>query len=353
MPTRLPIKAKTPRSAVGPDAGAVILRKLALLNMGVMACAALIAVIMVLAAIQAVGNIDSEADKRESIQLSRALDAVNGPLDPARLAVIAQLLDLTSARIGTIDKVQPVELSVAIPADAGRVVAWIPHRFGSSTFETVAPLRLLVVAIFILVTAFSAWRIHLISRDLAQSRAAATQLAATDSLTGVGNRLAFDQALEKRLAAKAAGGPDFVLMFLDLDGFKAINDELGHATGDTVLQRVAGHLRAASGPDDDVARVGGDEFAVLRSGEGLDEFIADVRWRIAVPLSIGDRQFHIGGSIGVAHSEHFGTSPAHLSRAADEALYRAKRSGSGRAEVAVPDLMPQTPVRPKYAARPV
>ena len=119
------------------------------------------------------------------------------------------------------------------------------------------------------------------------------------------------------------------VLFIDLDGFKAINDTLGHAIGDTVLQIVAQRLQRSLRADDVVGRIGGDEFLVLLSGhtqpEDLDKLIGRLRRSMAEPIIARGHRIHIEASIGVT-SLHPGDprSPEAVLHDADLAMYRAK-----------------------------
>ncbi|HVG67194.1 MAG TPA: bifunctional diguanylate cyclase/phosphodiesterase, partial [Gaiellales bacterium] len=168
-------------------------------------------------------------------------------------------------------------------------------------------------------------------RDLGDSR----RLALTDDLTGLGNR----RDLLRRLAQIEDGAPegDSSLLLLDLDRFKELNDTLGHAAGDEVLERIAVRLRRALPPDASLCRLGGDEFAAVLSRDHGDRDQAAAvarRLRLAVqqPLRIRDLDLRVDTSIGIATFPHDGRSASELLQRADVAMYDAKRSGTGVAQ---------------------
>lgn len=162
---------------------------------------------------------------------------------------------------------------------------------------------------------------------VAQERVA--HLALHDPLTGLANRAGFAVALE-RAAADPEGAS---LLLVDLDHFKQVNDRHGHAAGDAVLVEVAGRLRAAMRPRDTVARLGGDEFAVIALG-AVDaearQLGERLRHALCAPVSFGTEQLPIGASIGLATAPQDAITPDAVQRAADMALYEAKRGGRGR-----------------------
>jgi diguanylate cyclase (GGDEF)-like protein/PAS domain S-box-containing protein len=151
-----------------------------------------------------------------------------------------------------------------------------------------------------------------------------------DSLTGLSNRALFQDRVEHAINRREQGaGP--VVLLLDLDQFKVINDSQGHAMGDELLVAVARRLEGAVRSGDTVARLGGDEFAVLldRCPPELAERQADrLLTALATPLHIGGAQVVATGSIGIAAAEP-GLSSGELLRNADMAMYRAKASGGG------------------------
>jgi diguanylate cyclase (GGDEF)-like protein len=161
------------------------------------------------------------------------------------------------------------------------------------------------------------------------------ELAITDGLTGLYNRRQFDDVLAREWARWRRYGCDFSLLLLDIDHFKKINDEHGHQLGDEVLRVLASDLRGALRREDCLARYGGEEFAVLALGTGAlaatelaQRLLVAVR-RMATP----DPLEGITVSIGVAMTDPSMGSEEDLIRAADDALYRAKREGRNRVVV--------------------
>ena len=169
-----------------------------------------------------------------------------------------------------------------------------------------------------------------IARDLAE-RASSEQrlfrLAHQDSLTGLANRL----VLQSRLADLAAAPQDAALLMIDLDGFKFVNDTLGHSAGDSVLREVAARLAACTGPDHLCARLGGDEFALLlpRVTNRSDPLALAQRViaLISEPVLLDGRTINIGASVGIAIHPQDGVDAETLFASADLALYQAKNEG--------------------------
>ncbi|WP_324291307.1 GGDEF domain-containing protein [Paractinoplanes pyxinae] len=149
-----------------------------------------------------------------------------------------------------------------------------------------------------------------------------------DALTGLPNRvLLADRMRQAGLRAARRAGHRFAVLLLDLNGFKAVNDSLGHAAGDVLLIEVAGRLTGLLRESDTVARLGGDEFVVLLDGlpaDGAEELVRDtIATRLTEPYAIDGGRVTVGVSIGVALSRD-GSDPDSLLREADAAMYRAK-----------------------------
>ncbi len=173
---------------------------------------------------------------------------------------------------------------------------------------------------------------------LDDARAAAEEEAATDKLTGLRNRRAMDRLLQRLTRQK---GAVFGLMNLDLDFFKAVNDTLGHAAGDRVLERVGVILREEVRRGDTVARVGGDEFMLVFAECSdvalLERIAARIIARLEQPIDWEGNACHISGSIGIAMSSFYDRIDVErLIADADEALYASKRAGRARHSVALP-----------------
>lgn len=166
--------------------------------------------------------------------------------------------------------------------------------------------------------------------ELHRKNAALAEASLLDPLTGLANRRAFDTALSVACAG-AARGVSFGLLALDLDRFKAVNDEFGHAVGDRLLQEVARRLRRVVRANDVVARLGGDEFAIIATGpidlDGVMKLAQRVMQTFLSDMRHGAGTVPIRTSIGVALAPLHGEESRLLARAADLALYRAKRAG--------------------------
>ncbi len=161
----------------------------------------------------------------------------------------------------------------------------------------------------------------------------ARHLAAHDALTSLPNRSRFCERLEQALGSLRPIHGRVAVLYIDLDGFKPINDEHGHAVGDEVLRIVAMRMTRAVRADDMVSRLGGDEFACLVTDRldhaQLTRLAGKLFDAIAAPLSLGDLRMTVSPSIGIAVCPDDGDSAVDLLRLADAAMYCAKRTRSG------------------------
>lgn len=156
-------------------------------------------------------------------------------------------------------------------------------------------------------------------------------LAAHDSLTGLYNRMMFDELLMKAIKKSARYQTQVALLYIDLDKFKPINDDFGHRVGDIVLQELASRLAEVVRQTDTAARIGGDEFALIIEADKLEHqdlvfFIERVAAKLNEPILYSGERFNVGCSIGVACYPDDGVSAEQLVKAADDAMYAAKKA---------------------------
>lgn len=177
----------------------------------------------------------------------------------------------------------------------------------------------------------------LVFQDVTQSRSLQRQLAhsaAHDQLTGLPNRAAFDRALAATIDSARSGQREHVLVYVDLDHFKPVNDTAGHAAGDALLRQVAQTIRDSCRGIDLAARIGGDEFAVILEGCSLanGRLVAEkiVRAVGALVFPWAGREYQIGASAGITRIGRESNSPLGFMGEADAACYAAKGSGRGR-----------------------
>src|SRR6266446_1655193 len=178
--------------------------------------------------------------------------------------------------------------------------------------------------------------------DREESQARSQYLAYHDSLTGLGNRLLFKEQLEEALKDVSITPHPLAVLFLDLDGFKAVNDTLGHSIGDMLLKSVATKLRDILPRTDRIARLGGDEFAILQisatqpgSSIALAERIIEV---VGQPCSMDGHDVTVGASVGIAVARPGDMNTENFLKSADLAMYSAKSDGRGTYRMFDPEM---------------
>ncbi len=170
--------------------------------------------------------------------------------------------------------------------------------------------------------------------QLIQHQHALERMASHDALTGLPNRLLLEDRLELAMAQAERNRASLAVCYLDLDGFKPINDAHGHAAGDIVLKTIADRIRLVLRANDTVARLGGDEFVLLLTLQNtaadlaplLERLLAD----IAQPIIIGQHRISVTASIGISQFPSDGSRPETLMALADQAMYQAKHAGKSR-----------------------
>jgi diguanylate cyclase (GGDEF)-like protein len=239
---------------------------------------------------------------------------------------------IEGARLTSIDP----QTTASVPLlDSGNAtlgfLTWEPDRPGLAVVTQTAPALLAGVLLGAAVLGFILRRLRRASRELQSSEEDARYLAFHDTLTELPNRALFEDRLDQALATVRRGRGRMALLCVDLDRFKHVNDTLGHDAGDQLVKQVAERLGEGVREIDTVARVGGDEFAIVlvdirdqRTAEKVSErILAD----LGEPFDIKGDQIFISASIGIALSPQDGIDVRELFRKADIALYAAKRSG--------------------------
>lgn len=218
------------------------------------------------------------------------------------------------AALRTARPVRNVTMSLSLPAGARR---WVQMDAVPVLAQDGAVTQ--VVGSFTDITA----------RKLAEETLA--RMAHHDALTGLPNRALFHDRLTQALAHARRYGETLALLFLDLDGFKAVNDALGHDIGDMLLQAVAQRLRSCTRDSDTVARLAGDEFTVILPSIGTAEDAAVVATKIVRALrasySLAGHNVSVTSSVGIALYPHDGPGAESLLKCADTAMYHAKKGG--------------------------
>lgn len=214
-------------------------------------------------------------------------------------------------------------------------IAWTPGQTNITQAALVAELVVFAVAM--------ASRLRLMRRSeqaLSQRTQELVEALGTDSLTGAASR----SGLQGHADAWLQSGAPFALMVLDLDGFKNVNDQHGHAAGDAVLIAVARRLRRLTTAQDIVARLGGDEFAILVAGASDRAALSELAGRMVAecrqPIDFEGRPVTVGMSIGIARHPHDGDTLANLMRAADMAMYHCKQRRSEERHAFSEDVQP-------------
>ncbi|MFF1838747.1 putative bifunctional diguanylate cyclase/phosphodiesterase [Streptomyces sp. NPDC058231] len=201
------------------------------------------------------------------------------------------------------------------------------------------------------------------SRDVTERVRLQAQLqhnAEHDPLTDLPNRALFTDRVRQALGGRRSGDPGTAVLFIDLDGFKAVNDRLGHQAGDELLIQAARRLQESVRAGDTAARLGGDEFAALILGDGtrdqtareyqVHEIADRLRLTLSQPYRVGGGEVRVAASIGVAFAES-AITPTDLMRNADLAMYRAKAAGKDRVELYAPQMQAEVVRRSELATR--
>jgi diguanylate cyclase (GGDEF)-like protein len=275
---------------------------------------------------------DFEQQPSQSRYLVIAKDLSKAALDILAAEYVLHGLRFAEAGEEPLDK-----LDLTDPT--GQTIAtltWPASAMGSQAYADVSPAVLLMLSLI----GFTMIVLIVIAvrglKDLKRGEARAQFAATHDALTGLPNRAALIRSLGDAIASARQEGGEGALIFLDLDGFKAVNDAYGHDIGDRLLRNAAAGFNAVCG-DRTIARIGGDEFAIILSDREPTQAALDLSRLLtrylAQPFDIDGRVIMIGTSIGIAHIDGTIPYPEEALRRADVAMYQAKQQGRNRAFV--------------------
>jgi diguanylate cyclase (GGDEF)-like protein len=241
--------------------------------------------------------------------------------------------------------VRPVICTISLlVATVPAVAALVLHTLAGHEAALHTELFAIEAALVAMITGLSLQTVAHLYRSAVQHHVARHDmalLAKHDALTGLPNRLLLRERFQNASLAAAQTGARLAVHFIDLDGFKAVNDGHGHPAGDSVLEQVSRRLESAVRADDTVARLGGDEFVVLQGDvaqQGEAEMLARrIIKKLTLPYEVDGKLMHISASVGIAMMPEFGHDLEGLLACADAALYRSKGSGKGRLHFCVPE----------------
>jgi diguanylate cyclase (GGDEF)-like protein len=259
-------------------------------------------------------------------------------LDGSFIEELARDYLFEGARFAWADESASEERSYPFVARDGQPIGhfiWTPYAPGSTVLKPLIPVLLAALAIVGSIVALLMLRVRRGAMELQASEAQAQHLAFHDTLTGLPNRALFDDRLERALA-EVRRHPErhIALLYLDLDRFKQVNDSLGHPAGDELIRELGSRLATLLREVDTVARIGGDEFAVIQTGissiADTDTLCRRIIESVRAPFNLEESQVFVGITIGVAMAPADALDRIELTRKADIALYHAKAGGRGR-----------------------
>ena len=254
------------------------------------------------------------------------------------LAEIASHLQLRNLRQIGMEPITPGDYVFKLTDPQAQQIAsfaWTPKRPGAEIVSSVIPFIAVAVAGFALLAALVLGHMRRTAATIASGESRLRHLALHDPLCGLPNRIFFGERLEAVIADVQRGNPSAAVLYIDLDHFKDVNDTLGHPIGDELIRAVTQRLTHTVREKDLVARIGGDEFAVITAVGSDHSTLLNIANRliaaICAPYTISNQTIVIGASIGIAVINEKITGAADIMRHADMALYRAKNEGRNRA----------------------
>ena len=205
---------------------------------------------------------------------------------------------------------------------------WTPPTPGGAVLRSVLPPIAVALLLFCVVAFVTAFRARKIAIALTESEKEAVVAARTDGMTGLKNRTGFNELLDSPEYQAACKSGELAVVYLDINGFKAVNDSIGHHGGDELVKALTARLRSVLRPDAVFARIGGDEFAIALVGGSVRNTAAGAASAIVhsldQPFTIHGFEFHVTVAVGYAVAVGTGLTPSEIVRRADIAMYHAK-----------------------------
>jgi diguanylate cyclase (GGDEF)-like protein len=284
------------------------------------------------AAVEPVNNASATFDDAAPILVSMKL------INRNELNGIADLSGLTHLRVVNQVPVPKSDFIHELKAPNGEMIArfaWTPRQPGAEIVHSAVPFITVALAGFALLAAYVLRYMRHSAAAIAAGESRLRHLAMHDPLCGLPNRIFFSERLEAAIDEVRSSNTAAAVLYIDLDHFKDVNDTLGHPVGDELICNVTLRLSHVLRSGDLVARIGGDEFAVISSTGGDSMNMMALAQRIisaiCAPYSIGGQSIVIGASIGISMIDRNCAGAADIMRYADMALYRAKNEGRNRA----------------------
>lgn len=258
-------------------------------------------------------------------------------LDQRNLSLLAAMSDLSSLQITQVDDQTRAMATIPLKAPNGALLGylkWQANRPGTEMLGRVTPVLLLLALAILALTVGVIDFTRQATRKLSESRSQAVYSARHDALSGLPNREQFGHLLREALKSRPAEGRNLAVIYIDMDRFKDINDTLGHAAGDEAIRAVARRLQSVVPSSGVVARISGDEFAMMLRDcpgqEWVEHILTRVQDQLIQPVRLDSIEHFVSLSMGAALAPRDGLDPGELLRKADIALYDAKENGRGR-----------------------
>lgn len=255
-------------------------------------------------------------------------------LEAPQLLEISKQYRLKDLNFISIEADKATKASIEIKNPQNKVLgllSWQPDKPGSLILSEIRfPLIVLLISIGLITTVIIKISLKTTQR-LKDAHENLTHLANHDVLTGLANRRLFDELLEQTIHSARRDNISSAMLYLDLDGFKKVNDTYGHYNGDQLLVTVAERLKDSIREADTIARIGGDEFTILlrntSSHSDIKTTVEKIQTALEQPIKLSDNKVKISASIGITMIPQDGTDPDILLTNADHALYECKKHG--------------------------